>query len=92
MDIVQNHIIEMIIASFFGVMAFLVHHYFISIRRGILDVHKDVAKLEGRLDALQSDVRSHSVELTRAITELKAVWRWIDAPKRATDNINGDYP
>lgn len=56
-----------------------------NIRKDIRSVEKDLARIEGTLGALQTELRANTVALTQAASELKAVWRWIDADKRASD-------
>lgn len=45
-------------------------------------------ELKGQITAIQTDLRSNTIETVKTSAELKALWKWVDAKPRATD-LNG---
>lgn len=86
MSWLDQHLSELFVAGGAGLVTFLVKHYFDRLHQDIARVGQSLAKLDGKLEVLQADIRTNSIELTRAVSELRAIWRWIDAKPRATDN------
>ncbi len=68
-----------------GVIGFLIRSYFASINKDIHQLGVNIAKLETKLDPIHSDLKSSTIELIKVQQELKAVWKYIDAPKRASE-------
>lgn len=85
MTVSLDQIVTLIATAALGAVAFLIKHFFAGIRADVGRVEKDVASLAGRVESLQSDIRANTTEMARASSELRAIWRFIDAPKRATD-------
>jgi len=57
--------------------------YFI---KGYFDSMKlEIARLSGNFEPLRKDLKENTVALASVQAELKAVWRYIDAPRRASD-------
>lgn len=89
MDDLENLLLAALVAMITGLFAYLAKHYFDGIREDIDSVRKDLAKVDGYLSSLQTEIRANTVEMARSRSELGAIWRWIDAPKRTSD-INGE--
>lgn len=73
-----------------GLFTFLVKSYFArgDERHGELKSAFD--KLDGKLEALQKDVRDNTLAMAVKSQELRAIWRYVDAaPRRASDIQNG---
>lgn len=77
--------IQVLGPAIMAVLAFIGKSVVGQIRRDLLAIEKDIARVEGALSSLQADMRANTVAVTQATSELKAIWRFIDAPKRATD-------
>jgi hypothetical protein len=74
-------------------IGFFVRAYFKQLEKMVHESAKDSAQtlgeLKGQLTMMQTDLRSNTIEITKASTELRAVWRFIDATPRASDIANG---
>jgi hypothetical protein len=74
-------------------IGFFVRSYFKHIEKAIHDHARESAasmgELKGQLTTMQTDLRTNTIEITKASTELRAVWRFIDAAPRASDTANG---
>lgn len=77
--------IQVLGPAIMAVLAFIGKSVVGQIRRDLLAIEKDIARVEGSLSTLQADMRANTVAVTQATSELKAIWRFIDAPKRASD-------
>lgn len=92
----EEKITEYLISGAFtlviGAFAFLAKGLVSRIEKDLAKLGKEVAKLDGKLDALQRDIRENTVQSAKLGSEVSAVWRFIDAPKRASDNNNGGHP
>lgn len=72
--------------AFIGVVTFMIRGYAAGVHKAIADVRLELGRTQGELKALHEDIRENTIAVTRATTELKAVWRYIDnAPRRASD-------
>lgn len=78
-------LIQVLAPAIMAVLAFLGKSVVSQIRRDLKTIDKDISRLEGGIAALQTDMRANTVAVTQAASELKAIWRFIDAPKRASD-------
>lgn len=72
-----------------GCIGFFVRSYFKHLERELKALAITMGKFEGHLTAIQTDLRSNSIEVVKVTTQLSALWRWVDAKPRATDNLNG---
>jgi hypothetical protein len=73
--------------AFLALIGFMAKSMLSGIRKDIKSVVKEVDKLDGRLTAMQADLRANTANLIQASAELKAVWRFVDrSHQRASDN------
>lgn len=87
-----EYLIAGIVTLGFTGLSFLIAFFFRQMRRDALRGARAVAELKGYLTSLQAEIRSNTIELTKAATEIRAIWRYIDnAPRRASDvqPVNG---
>lgn len=88
--LIQENIIASFATTILGALTFLIRHYFASIRKEIADGQKDVAKIAGHIEALASDIRANTIQLSVTSTEVKALWKYVDnVPRRASDTNGG---
>lgn len=53
-------------------------------------LQRDIAKLEGKLDALQKDIQANTTATVLANAEVKALWRTVEGGNsRTSDTVNG---
>lgn len=64
-------IIGLVGTSLFGLFTFLVKSYFSKI-------NESIAKLEGGLDPLRTDLKENTIELIKIQSDLKLVWKYIE--------------
>lgn len=89
-EIVQNLVAGAITLAL-GAFAWMARTIFSKIEHELSTLGKGQAKLDGKLDSLQTEIRANTVSMTEARAELKAVWRFIDnAHERASDS-NGRF-
>lgn len=74
----QSLIFVAVITSGIGMLFWMVQRYFDSI-------HKHLGKLEGHIESLRKDMVDHTKAMILAQSELKALWRYADGNKRASD-------
>lgn len=55
------------------------------IRSLLNNIQKDISNLAGSYEPLRKDLKENTEELVKLRTEIKAVWRYIDAQPRQTD-------
>jgi ABC-type antimicrobial peptide transport system permease subunit len=85
--IIDPNLVSAVVTTFVAVFSYLVKSYFKKIHDEIAGLRLCLGRLDGRLDALSSEIRANTVEGAQVRTEIKAVWRFIDgAHKRATDH------
>lgn len=76
-----------------ALISYFIKSFFDSLRSDIRTLAQAVHELRGSFRPLREDIKENTVQLARAQTELKAIWRYIDAPKRSSDasvvNQNG---
>lgn len=77
--------LDFIAPTILAVIGFLIRSYFASMNKDIQRLSENIAKLEAKLDPIHADLKSSTVELIKVQQELKAVWKFIDAPKRASE-------
>lgn len=75
-------------------IGFFIRSYFKHIEAAIHDHARESAaalgELKGQLTTMQTDLRSNTIEVTKAATNITALWRYVDgAGKRASDLANG---
>lgn len=77
--------LDFIAPTILAVIGFLIRSYFASMNKDIQRLGENIAKLEAKLDPVHNDLKSSTIELIKVQQELKAVWKFIDAPKRASE-------
>lgn len=77
--------LDFIAPAILAVIGFLIRSYFASMNKDIQRLGENIAKLEAKLDPVHNDLKSSTIELIKVQQELKAVWKYIDAPKRASE-------
>lgn len=55
------------------------------IRSLLNNIYKELLELKGSFEPIRKDLKENTVEMIQLKSELKAIWRYIDAPKRNTD-------
>jgi ABC-type antimicrobial peptide transport system permease subunit len=84
--LLDPNLVSAVVTTSVAVFSYLVKSYFKKIHDELAGLRLCIGKLDGRLDALSSEIRANTVEGAQVRTEIKAVWRFIDgAHKRATD-------
>jgi uncharacterized coiled-coil DUF342 family protein len=77
--------LELIAPTILAVIGFLIRSYFNQIKKDIVDLSNSIAKLEGKFSPLHDDLKGNTIELTKLQSELKALWRFVEAPKRRSE-------
>lgn len=77
--------LDFIAPAILAVIGFLIRSYFASMNKDIQRLGENITKLEAKLDPVHNDLKSSTIELIKVQQELKAVWKYIDAPKRASE-------
>lgn len=87
---IAEYVLSGVFALGFAAFAFLAKSLVNRLERDLASVAKEVARLDGKLEALSRDIRENTVQSAKLGSEVSAVWRFIDnAPKRASDHNNG---
>jgi len=90
---ISQELIGALIISVVGlILGVLISYYFKSIRDDLDKIEvevisngKIVAALGALLKQLSKDIRANTDEQRDMNRELRAIWRYVDAPKRSTD-------
>lgn len=78
-------ILPILVTSFVALFSYLVKSYFKKISETLDCMRQSISKLEGNLEILNKDIRENTIESATLRSEVKAVWRFVDAQKRASD-------
>lgn len=88
---VANYLAETFATVAVGIFGYLVRHYLKSITDAVAALRLEFAKRDGRLDALQKEIHTNTIQLAGLTSELRALWRIIDgAHLRASDVLGGE--
>lgn len=83
---ILGQLVPALVTGSVALFAYLVKSYFQKIHDSNIEVKKEIAKLEGKLDLLSKDIRENTIESVAMRSEVKALWRFVDnANQRATD-------
>ncbi len=90
MEPLPSWLLQLVAPAVTGALAFLVKSYIARIEEALKALKGSVDKVDGRIEAVQSQVHRVTVDSAVARKELQAVWRSIDGSfKRASDG-NGE--
>ncbi len=82
----EHYVTPMLYAAAGAVVTFLVKHYFARLNQDIARLSNSLAKIDGRLESLQTDIRANTTESAVARKEFEAVWRTLDGSRRRTSD------
>lgn len=81
----EKEIFMLVVSGMLGLFTFLIRSYFSNIRKDIKNVSDKVMAIDGKLDYINTELTKRIVESTKIDSEVKAIWRLIDPPRRRSD-------
>ena len=84
----EKELFMLMVSGMLGLFTYLIRSYFSNIRNDIKNVAEKVSAIDGKLDLISNEVTKRVIDATRTDSEVKAIWRYIDPPKRGSDAGN----
>lgn len=91
LEALQSDLLSAVLAGFVALLTFLVRSFFQQFTREIKELKSSVDAFSGELKTVREDARENTTQIAVTRQELKAVWRFIDHHKRASDLNGGDH-
>ena len=81
----EKEIVSIAVTVVVALFTYLVRSYFATIKTDLKELSGTISRLDGKLESLRETIKDNTIELAKNQSELKAIWRYIDAPKRNSD-------
>ena len=73
-----DYLLSAVVTCVGALFSYLVKSYFSKIQESMDETKKEIAKLEGKFDMLQGEIRNNIIESTKLRGEVGALWRFVD--------------
>lgn len=75
------------VSAIFGIIAFFIRGYFKSLREDMIALRGDMKDMADRMADFQDELSANTVEIAKASTDLRSVWRVLGNKEHANGSL-----